>query len=53
MSSQVEILNSNIVRVNTDFTTFARNQGNVVKEVKSNIMCNKDNKNKCLITVFD
>ena len=43
MSSQVEILNSNIVRVNTDFTTFARNQGNVVKEVKSNIMCNKDN----------
>ena len=31
MSSQVEILNSNIVRVNTDFTTFVRNQGNVVK----------------------
>ena len=42
ISGGLETLDRNIVRVNTDFTTFATNHARVVKDVETKTMDNKD-----------
>ena len=42
INGSIEKLNRNIIRVNTDFTTFAKNHSNVVKDVETKTVENKE-----------